>query len=102
MDRSMQKAVAWGVSAILAAGVVATYYAWRSVATHEVALPSVAPAAERASPLLESPKPAIEHPIERVPRTADAPPAATPLPALDASDAEFHDTLSRLIGRAAV
>lgn len=98
----MQKAVAWGVSAILAAGVVATYYAWRSVATHEVALPSVAPAAERASPLLESPKPAIEHPIERVPRTADAPPAATPLPALDASDAEFHDTLSRLIGRAAV
>jgi hypothetical protein len=96
----MQKAVAWGVSAMLAVGIVAAYYLWTLLATREPPIKSVeTPQASAPPPAAE---PAVRYPIERVPRPPEASPtAASPLPPLDASDAEMQDSLARLIGRSA-
>jgi hypothetical protein len=93
----MQKAVAWGVSAMLAAGVVAAYYLWHLMSTPA---PTLGVEAPPASPPAAAVEPEIRHPIERVARAPDAPPSS-PLPLLDASDAELQDAVARLIGRIA-
>ncbi len=98
MVRSMQKTVAWGVSAVLFAGLVGGYYLWRAIATRDVPVALEEPAERKPAPRVE---PAIRYPIERVPQSADAAQAAAPVPSLDASDPEVQDALARLIGRAA-
>src|SRR6266545_5888822 len=98
MVRSMQKTVAWGVSAVLFTGLVGGYYLWRAIATRDVPVALEEPAERKPAPRVE---PAIRYPIERVPQSADAAQAAAPVPSLDASDPEVQDALARLIGRAA-
>src|SRR6266542_1850514 len=64
MVRSMQKTVAWGVSAVLFAGLVGGYYLWRAIATRDVPVVLEEPAERKPAPRVE---PAIRYPIERVP-----------------------------------
>ena len=85
-------AVLWGASiAVLFAGASAAYYYWfvqspKPPRTPVVAAPPKTPA--KAAP-------AIRHPLA----TAQADKAATPLPALDASDATLWEALAELLGK---
>jgi hypothetical protein len=94
----MQKRVAWILSVALVGAAGSGYYLWQRSALRE------APAARAEipvdRPLASEPRaqPAIRHPIETAPRAEGA---GSPLPSLDASDAELRDALARLIGRAA-
>jgi hypothetical protein len=98
MIRSMQKTVAWGVSAVLVGALAVGYYVWRNVATHDTPFPAVDIEPERKPDVRGEPQ--IRYPIERVPREPGSAGAATaPLPALASSDAEVQDALVRLLGR---
>jgi hypothetical protein len=86
----MQKPMWWAAGAVVLISAAVLFFSWRA---HRLAQPPETAAAIAAN---EAAVPAIRNPLP------EGSPAAPPLPALDESDAPFHDALGDAIGKLSV
>jgi Protein of unknown function (DUF3014) len=86
----MQKPIWWAAGAVIVISAAVLFFSWRA---HRAAQPSQTAGAITAT---EPAVPAIRNPLP------ESTTAASPLPALDESDAPFHDSLGDAIGKLTV
>ena len=86
----MRKPIWWAAGAVIVISAVVLFFSWRA---HRAAQPSQTAGAITAT---EPAVPAIRNPLP------ESTTAASPLPALDESDAPFHDALGDVMGKPAV
>jgi Protein of unknown function (DUF3014) len=86
----MQKPIWWAAGAVILIIAAVLFFSWRA---HRLARPPETAAAITAT---ESAAPAIRNPLP------EATAAGAPLPALDESDAPFHDALADAVGKLSV